>query len=177
MKLVGIRLAALCALLVFSSLASAVEAGDVAPRWRGTDYEGRTVEFPAVTNGKPALLVFWATWCPYCKVFMPYVKRIAQDYAEHGVQVIAINAKEDARGNPGNPRTYFEELDFSPIAILDGDAIAADYGIQYIPGVLIVDGEGRIAWRRPSTDLPAGRAVAELWDGMVRAELDKVLGR
>jgi len=154
--------------------AAAVEQGEVAPPWRATDVAGRVVDFPAVTGGKPAVVVFWATWCGYCKAFMPYLKGIQADYAAHGVEIVAINAKEDGSGDP---RAYLRGLGFAPIAIADGNEIAAAYGVQYIPGLFIVDGKGTVAYRRPWTDLPAGKTVAELWDDQVRAALDTLVGQ
>ena len=158
----------------FADAALAVEQGDVAPPWRATDFAGRAIEFPAVTEGKPTVVVFWATWCGYCKAFMPYLKQIESDYAPHGVKILAINAKEDGSGDPA---AYVRGLGFRPISVVNGDAIADAYGIQYIPGLLIVDGAGKVAYRRPWTDLPAGRTVAELWDGQVRGALDELLNR
>jgi thiol-disulfide isomerase/thioredoxin len=160
-----------CAL---AGTAFAVEQGDVAPRWRAADFAGRTVDFPAVAEGKPAVMVFWATWCGYCRAFMPYLKAIQSDYAARGVKIVAINAKEDGQGDP---KAYVQGLGFQPISVANGDAIAEAYGIQYIPGLLIVDGQGTVAYRRPWTDLPAGRTVAELWDGQVRGALDQLLRR
>ena len=162
-----------CAVAVWMS-AGAVEQGDAAPHWRAADFDGHAVEFPAVAEGKPAVVVFWATWCPYCKAFMPYLKQIQADYATEGVKIVAINAKEDGRGDP---RAYVRGLGFTPVAVADGDAIAQAYGIKYIPGLLIVDGKGMVAYRRPWTDLPAGRTVAELWDDQVRRALDGLLQR
>jgi thiol-disulfide isomerase/thioredoxin len=153
---------------------AAVEQGDMAPTWTARDFAGHTVDFPAVARGKPAVVVFWATWCPYCKAFMPYLKSIEADYAKQGVKVVVINAKEDGRGDP---QAYVQSLGFAPIAIANGDEIAKAYGIQYIPGLLIVDGHGKVAYRRPWTDLPAGKTVAELWDGQVRTALDALVRR
>lgn len=160
---------------VFAGPVLAVEQGDVAPPFTAVDFDGRAVEFPAVAEGKPAIMVFWATWCGYCKAFMPYLKGIAADYAAQGIKVVAINAKEDGRG--GDPRAYIRGLGFAPIAIANGDAIASAYGVQYIPGLMIVDGTGTVAYRRPWTDLPAGRTVAELWDEQVRTALDALTQR
>jgi thiol-disulfide isomerase/thioredoxin len=157
-----------------SVAAFAVEQGDVAPKWRANDFSGRVVEFPAVTEGKPAVVVFWATWCSYCKAFMPYLKDIQADYAAAGVKIVAINAKEDGEGDP---KAYVQGLGFSPIAIANGDAIARDYAVEYIPGLIIVDGAGTVAYRRPWSDLPAGQTVAELWDGQVRDALDRLVDR
>jgi thiol-disulfide isomerase/thioredoxin len=166
--------AALVAAVAFCWAAGAVEEGDAAPPWHATDFAGRPVDFPAVAAGKPAVVVFWATWCPYCKAFMPRLRGIEADYRARGVKVVAINAKEDGRGDP---KAYVQGLGFAPIAVANGDAIAKAYGIQYIPGLLIVDGNGKVAYRRPWTDLPAGATVAELWDGQVRTALDDLLKR
>lgn len=160
--------------LVLAGPLAAVEQGELAPPWTARDFGGHAVDFPAVTQGKPAVVVFWATWCPYCKAFMPHLRTIEADYAKQGVKVVVINAKEDGRGDP---RADLAGLGFSPIAIENGDEIAKAYGIQYIPGLLIVDGKGKVAYRRPWTDLPAGQTVAELWDGQVRTALDALVGK
>jgi thiol-disulfide isomerase/thioredoxin len=157
-----------------SAGAYAVEKGDAAPSWHATDFDGRAVEFPAAAGGKPAVVVFWATWCPYCKAFMPRLKAIEGDYASHGVKIVLIDAKEDGRGDP---QAYVRALGFKPIAVANGDAIADAYGVKYIPGVLIVDGRGVVAFRRPWTDLPAGQQVADLWERQVRAALEELVRR
>lgn len=158
--------------LLLTLPALALEPGDTAPAWSGRDFSGQTLEFPALIAGKPAVLVFWATWCPYCRAFMPYLKDISAEYAERGVKIVVINAKEDGSGSP---RAYVGRLDFEPIAVADGDPIAAAYGIEFIPGLLIVNGDGTVAWQRAWTDLPAGRSVAELWAGQVREQLDRLV--
>ncbi len=147
-----------------------VDAGAAAPAWTGTDLvDGEARSFPAVLDGKPAVLVFWATWCPYCKVFMPYAGEIQADYGDQGVQIITFNAKE--RG-VGDPKAYVDGLDFPLIAIEDADAIAALYDVEFIPGLMVVDGDGKVVYRRGWTELPAGQSVAEQWDREVRAALD-----
>ena len=151
----------------------AVEQGDRAPAWMRVDFDGRPVMFPGVLTGRPAVVVFWATWCPYCRAFMPYLEDIQKEYADAGVKIIAINAKEDGREDP---KAYVETLGFPVIAIRDGDPIAEAYDVEYIPGLMIVDGEGVVAWRRAWTELPAGREVAELWASQVREQLDRLIG-
>ena len=150
-----------------------VDKGDPAPAWTGTDLvDGQTISFPEVLDGKPAVMLFWATWCPYCKAFMPYAKQIQADYDDQGVQIVTFNAKE--RGE-GDPAAYVESLDFPMVAIADADRIAEKYGIKFIPGLLVVDGQGQVTYRRGWTDLPAGNTVAEQWDGEVREALDSLV--
>ena len=153
--------------------AYAVKPGDIAPAWEGINIADQTtVNFPQVLEEKPAVMIFWATWCSYCKAFMPYAKDIQAEYAEQGVQIITFNAKERGRGDPA---AYVASLDIPMIAIAEADEIAERYNVNFIPGLMIVDGDGRIAYRRRSTDLPAGKTVSEQWADEVRATLDKML--
>ena len=151
-----------------------MKLGDAAPGWSGSDLiSGDMLSFPSVLDDKPAVLIFWATWCPYCKAFMPYAGGIQSDYAEHGVQIVTFNAKE--RGE-GDPKAYADSLNYPLIAIADADDIAASYGVKFIPGLMVVDGAGEFRYLRGWTDLPAGKAVAEQWDGEVRDALNDILG-
>lgn len=162
--------------LIFAFLSStsyAVGPGDTAPPFSGVDLvNGNTVEFPGLLNNKPAVLVFWATWCPYCKAFMPYAKDIQAEYADAGVQIVSFNAKERGRGDP---KAYVDSLGFPLIAIANADAIGDAYSINFIPGLLVVNGQGEVVYRRRSTDLPAGKTVSEQWADEVRAVLDHLV--
>jgi thiol-disulfide isomerase/thioredoxin len=170
---VASRLAAFTVLLMTWTIAGwAVEAGDPAPTWIGRDFVGEAVSFPEVLDDKPAVLVFWATWCPYCKAFMPYLGAIQKDYADAGVQIIAINALERGRGDPV---AYLEALGSPLIGILYGDHIAAAYDVEFIPGLMVIDGEGIVSYRRKPTELPAGQTLSKFWDAEVREALDLLL--
>lgn len=162
----------LVAIFCLTSPVMAIEAGDVAPPFTGIDEFGNEVNFPAVIDGKPTIMVFWATWCPYCNAFMPFLEQIQKDYGEDKINVVMINHKE--RG-AGDPTTYIKSLDFAVIAVLDGDSIGDAYSVDFIPGLMIADADGNIAWKRKSTDLPAGRKVGEFWDSKVREQLDRML--
>lgn len=147
-------------------------AGDPAPSWSATTFAGDTVRFPELLDGKPAVVVFWATWCSYCKAFMPYLEGIHDSYGADRIHIVTINAKEDGTGDPA---AYVADLGFPTIAVRDGDAIAAAYDVEYIPGLMIVDGKGTVAYRRAWTDLPAGETVANLWSIQVRLGLEELL--
>ncbi len=167
-----LRLAILVAIFCVSGPVVAIEVGDAAPAFTGLDESGDEVGFPTVIDGKPTVMLFWATWCPYCKAFMPYLEQIQKDYGEGQINVVMINHKERGEGDAG---AYIRALDFDVIAVLDGDAIGDAYGVDFIPGLMIVGADATIAWKRKSTDLPAGRKIGEFWDMKVREQLDKML--
>jgi len=161
-------------LALFSAAVLAVACGPGKPDtiWKGTDFSGAEVDFPAVLQGKPTVLIFWATWCPYCRAFMPYLGEIQKDYGADKINVLAIDVFEDGEIDPA---AYLEALGFPMIAVANGDSIAEAYSVRGTPGLMIVDGQGNIVWKRASTDLPAGKTVAELWAEQVREQLDRLL--
>lgn len=151
--------------------ALAVDPLDEAPAWHAVNMQGETVSFPELARGRPAVFIFWATWCPYCKAFMPYLKRIHEDYGSERIVIVAINARD----KDGDKDAYVNALGFPVVAIRNGDDLAADHGVRFIPGLMVVDGKGTVSYRRRSTDLPPGKTIAELWSEEVRAALDRAL--
>lgn len=149
-----------------------LDAGDRAPSWTAVTFAGDTVRFPELLDGKPTVMVFWATWCSYCKAFMPYLEGIHRTYGADRINIVTINAQEDGSGDPA---AYIADLGFPTIAVRDGDAIAAAYDVEYIPGLMIVDADGMVAYRRAWTELPAGETVANLWSVQLRLNLDNML--
>jgi thiol-disulfide isomerase/thioredoxin len=160
------------ALLAVPALAGAVQPGDAAPEWELTSGSGEEIAFPAHADGAPAILFFWATWCPYCHAVMPYLDQIRQDHAADRVNVYAIDFKDD-----GDPVKHMEELGYGFVVLPLGDLVADDYGVWGAPGILVVDGNGTVVYRRGDTRAPPGTAIAEQWDREVRAALEQALGR
>lgn len=156
----------------WSVAASAVEQGDAAPAWQAATFDGGSAVFPDLLDDKPTVVVFWATWCGYCRAFMPYLKQIQADYGTERINIVTINAKEE---QGADPRAYVEAMGFPSIAVRDGDLIAAAYGVEYIPGLMVISRDGTVAYRRPWTELPAGETVARFWSRQVRRALDGLL--
>ena len=150
--------------------AQPIDAGMTAPEWELTDSGGRDVDFPADSQGQPSILFFWASWCPYCHIVMPYLQEIIEDYAEHGVVVYAINFKDDV-----DPVAYMADKGYDFVVLPLGDLVADEYGVFSSPGLLVVNGEGMVTYRRRRTQAPPGTAIAEVWDQQVREALDQAL--
>jgi thiol-disulfide isomerase/thioredoxin len=166
------RLALVLVVLCMAGLAFAAQPGEPNLSWKGTDFSGAEVDFPSVLQDKPTVLIFWASWCPYTKAFMPYLGEIQKDYGTEKIHVLAIDIFETGDGDPA---AFLEALDFPVIAVANGDSIAERYSVRYTPGLFVLDGQGNVIWRRASTDLSPGKAVSKLWDGQVREQLDQLL--
>ena len=171
----GVRMARIAVMLTVLWMAGFAFADDpdkASPGWKGTDFSGADVDFPAVLHGKPTVMVFWATWCPYCRAFMPYLGEIQNDYGEDRINILTINVFEDGELDPA---AYIDSLGYPMIAVASGDFIAEIYSVRGTPGLMILDGQGNPIWKRASTELPPGKTVAEFWSGQVREQLDNLL--
>ena len=166
------RIPLFLALFFMAALVFAAQTDKNSLEWLGTDFSGAEIEFPAVLDGKPTVMVFWATWCPYCRAFMPYLGEIQGEYGDDRINILTIDVFEDGERDPAE---YIESLGFPMIAVANGDPVAELYSVRFTPGLMVLDGQGNVAWTRESTDLPPGETVAEFWAGQVREQLDKIL--
>ena len=165
------RITLVLALLVLSFAAAADNHEPTSMNWTAKDFSGNDVVFPAALDGKPTVLVFWATWCPYCRAFMPYLGDIREEYGDT-INILTVNVFEDGERDPAK---HIESLGFPMIAVADGDPVAMLYGVRGTPGIMVLDGDGSLAWKRASTDLPAGKKVSEFWAEQIREELNGLL--
>lgn len=174
----------LSAALLISSLLAGVasaampEVGDKPPGWKLTSIDGRKVKFPKVAKDGPAVLFFWANWCPYCKALMPRLQTLKDEFADMKLEVYSINfAQSDASKPADNPMTRLPFVHF-----FHGDDVALDYDINTVPALFIVD-KGRVVYRldypprsHPSQNESAAKKqkiplLAEWWEDRLRGVL------
>ena len=96
----------------------------------------------AQTKGKVIILDFWATWCGPCLQAMPQVERVAGEFRDRDVQLIAVNLQEA----PQQITSMLERHKLHPTVVLDRDgAVAEKYAANAIPQTVIIDRSGMIA--------------------------------
>jgi peroxiredoxin len=152
-----------------------VAIGEQAPRFELPDTEGRT--WSSEDGGAPAtVVVFTCNHCPYALAWHERLARVASDYADRGVRMLAINSNDSER----YPRDSFDAMkqrvkaERWPMPYLhDADQeVAREYGAKTTPDVFVLDGRGRLAYRgAPDGDYDDPRQNAD-W---LRDALDAVL--
>jgi len=106
--------------------------------WTLTNLAGEKVTLSSY-RGKPVILVFWATWCPYCKKLLPGMQALHEKYSNKGLTIIAINIREDWK-----PHVYWRNHEYSFDAVLEGDNVAKMYGVSGTPGVVFIAPSGEV---------------------------------
>lgn len=158
----------LCLLLCLSLGARAAdEPGPitVAPSWTLQMPEGKTVNYPADARGRPTVLLFWPSWCPFSRALQPYVQDIWVDYRDRGVNVWTLNIKED-----GDPVAVMRERGLSFPLLLKADAVANDYRVSRTPWLVVMDGQQNILYTRPAnppTPIDVAKRAREVLNGLL----------
>ncbi|HEX4481323.1 MAG TPA: TlpA disulfide reductase family protein [Rudaea sp.] len=122
-------------------------AADRAPAWEGKGADGKTVRFDPANRSKPAILLFWATWCPYCEKLMPTLQTLYDAAGKNRLDVYAIDIKDD-----GDPVKTLKERKQTFTLIRDGDDIAMLYHVKGTPGLFLVDAHGDIVYHAETSD-------------------------
>jgi len=153
---------------------------EVAPAFTLANAAGEQVALPRDHNGVD-IYFFWASWCPYCKALMPHLQSMAIEYGED-LTIYALNIRDDE-----DPVPFMAEMGYDFVLIPEADSIMELYGVQPIPGLFVVDGEGVIhlnlyevvfdddsEYQALSHGKKAGRR-APYWAAEIRQTIDLVL--
>lgn len=112
-----------------------------APEFALRTLEGDTVTLASL-RGKVVLLNFWATWCPPCRVEMPWFERLARERAADGF--VVVGASMD-RGTPDVLRWFVDEKRITyPVGVASNAMARAYGGNRGLPTSFLIDRQGRI---------------------------------
>jgi cytochrome c biogenesis protein CcmG/thiol:disulfide interchange protein DsbE len=123
--------------------------GKPAPAFTLEDLQGRKVSLSNY-RGKAVLINFWATWCGPCKIEMPWLIELRNQYAAQGFEILGVSADDIDRDNPARLAEEKKEIGRSveqlkiPYPVLiDGGSLSASYGgLDSLPSSFFVDRNG-----------------------------------
>lgn len=101
---------------------------------------------------RPVLLIFWASWCPYCQRELPeLLAALAPTVSLHnsskdeGVTIVGILYKDKKEA----ASAFIAEEGMSFINVDDSEGtVAKAYSVKSIPLVLVVDKQGYVRYTR-----------------------------
>lgn len=122
----------------------ATEDRATAPEFGGTLLDGGRFSSSEL-DGDIAVVNFWGSWCPPCRVESPEFQEVYVDVRDRGVQFLGINVKDTDQ-----LARAFEEnfgIQYPSLADPRGEVALAfrDYPASAIPSTIVLDRQGRVA--------------------------------
>lgn len=115
--------------------------GKAAPDFKLETLKGGEQTLAQLRDGKPAILFFWATWCPHCRVQLKELAARKSEIELRGIKVVLVDEGETV----DTIRAYFQrnKIDFEVFLDKMGTA-GEDYGIAGIPTFFLIDRSGTV---------------------------------
>lgn len=116
-------------------------------------------------EGKVVVLDLWATWCPPCRVEIPFLVSLYEEFKEQGLVVVGVGLDQGGAQALG---PFVEENGITyPILVADR-SLQASYGVTSIPTTFMIGRDGRIA--RKHVGFHPSMA------GEMRSDIERLLG-
>ena len=101
-------------------------------RWRLADQGDR-----------PKLIMFWGTWCPFCKKIFPTVQEIHETYSPE-LSVAAISIRETGNDIRADIQAYVDQRGLTMPILVEGDDVGNLYQVPGTPAILLLDGDNLV---------------------------------
>lgn len=161
---------------VYDCLGGIAEFGDLGPLGPGKqapEFSVRRLEGGRFTRedlaGSVHVVVFWATWCPFCRDELAELSPLVGQYDDE-VRFVAVNFEGGGLGLEAT-RTkvsgYAAQTGLSLDIALDDGAMARAFGVGPIPHTVVFDAQGEVRF------VHQGRVRGST----IRDEVDQLLAR
>ena len=134
-----------------------INAGDIAPDFTVEMLDGSKVTLSAL-QGKPTLLIFWATRCPPCRLELSKLQEHIIDRYGDKINVLPISRGEER----AKVEEYISKLGYTFAVGLDGDqSIYRKYATNYIPRCFVIDAKGKVLYSGVGYDEAIAKEVEQ----------------
>jgi peroxiredoxin len=115
--------------------------GKAAPDFTLKTISGNSVSLNEFRGQNPAILFFWATWCPHCQNELLSLDKRGEDFEKKGIKLVLVDLGESAKV----VEAYVKKRDIRFEVFLDEESVVAEeYGIIGVPTYFLIDKSGKI---------------------------------
>jgi peroxiredoxin len=155
-----------------------LDLGTTLPPFRLRDLDGKAVTSNDFANVKGVLVAFICPHCPYVRHIRNEFARLASDFQQRGIAVVAINSNDVATFPEDSPEGMREEVKEGgytfPYLYDDAQEVAKAFRAACTPDFFLFDGDRKVVYRgqfdgsRPKSDIPVtGRDLREAGDALL----------
>ncbi len=108
------------------------------------DLADKPVTLSSYKNKQPVLLIFWTTWCPYCRKELKLTDEKYKELTKEGLVVLAVNI-----GEPVSRINSFIKINklTCPVVMDKDGSVSSSYGVLGIPSYILIDKKGYIRFQ------------------------------
>jgi peroxiredoxin len=127
----------------FNPLSLDSSIGQEAPGFILNDLAGKKISLESFI-GRPVLLNFWATWCPYCRKERSHLNDLHRKYKDKGLVILSISTDRSLN----KLQQYMEKTPADFIVLSDSEgSVSSSYNIMGLPSSLLIDRQGIIKFK------------------------------
>ena len=126
---------------------TALSAAAALPSVSLKDINGKTVDTATLSNdGKPFVISFFALWCKPSNRELKAISEIYDEWQEEtGMRLVAVSIDEAQNAQKVKPFVESKGWEYEVLLDPNGE-FKRQMGVNDIPHVFVVDGEGNIVW-------------------------------
>jgi peroxiredoxin len=116
--------------------------GKPAPDFTLDALDGGQIQFHKMRRGRVALVAFWGVACGACCVEAPYLTRLAKQFGEQDLFVVAVNGYDEPRDTVAK---FVKEKGLTHSIAMMGSKVAKEkYTVASYPVTFLVDRQGTV---------------------------------
>lgn len=143
---------------------AAPQKGFLAPDFSLETLDGETIILSEL-RGNPILLNLWASWCGPCRLEMPAMERVYQEYKDEGFIILALNVTSQDSVSAAQNFVLEHGLTF-PILLDHTGSVSQLYQLKAFPSSFFIDRDGIIQ------EVVLGGPMAEV---LLRTRVERLL--
>ena len=151
-----------CVTLLLSAYCQAgkpLKIGEKAPDWILPNSFGEHLSLYQDSDAQQVVILFWATWCPFCAELMPELKTLQNELRNQPVKFYALDVWDD-----GDAKAFMAEHGYEFTLMMNADMVAKRYNVHGTPGLFVLDKEKNIRYVRDK-----GASVDDVVENIKRA--------
>ena len=120
----------------------ALSSGVLAPDFKLTTTDGRTISLKEALRRGPVLAAFFKISCPVCQMTLPYLERLYKAYPSEKFTIVGVS-QNDKKDTQAFAKEYGITL---PLAIDPSDKYTGSnaYGLTNVPTLFFIGADGSI---------------------------------
>ena len=151
-------------LLLFVIAFCSFSCAEISTDFTLQDLEGKPISLSDY-RGKVVFIDFWATWCPPCRMSIPYVEKMYEQYKDNeDFVVLGINLQEDK----DTILKFMKKQKMNYPVLLSDKKVVSNYQISSIPRFFLIDRNGEVY----NKYVGFAPGVEELWQKDIKKLLD-----